>query len=200
MNTSAERAEGTSSHAHLVEAARRFFQENPARILTVASALRAPNRTIESTVLGGSMGATMRAGSRIRIELGRPRRYDPGEVIAFVAGEHVVVHRVVRRARRWPDGYVLTRGDATVLPDQPVGTDRVLGAVTAIQQGGSWVPVECRPRPSLRARVVAPIVLGLVACVLRASPGAAAVLVTLLYRGRLRLAAILGHPGPWGAP
>ena len=165
----------------------------------MASALRAPDRTIESTVLGGSMGATMRAGSRIRIELGRPRRYDLGEVIAFVAGEHVVVHRVVRRARRWPRGYVLTRGDATVLPDPPVGADRILGAVTAIQQGASWASVERRPQQSLRARVVAPVVLVLVACVLQASPGAAAAFVTLLHRGRVRLSAILGRSGPWGA-
>ena len=183
---SAERAE-RAPDLDLIEAARRFFQEDGSRILTVASGLRAPDRTIESTVKGPSMGRTMPAGSRIRIELGARRHYDLGEVIAFVAGQHVVVHRVVGQPR---GGHVLTRGDAEVLPDPPIDEEQVLGAVSAIQQGGYWTPVERLSSQSFPARVLASAVLATVACAFHASPGAAAVLVRLLRRGRSLLTAL----------
>lgn len=199
MSASAERVE-RAPDLDLIEGARRFFQENPARILTVASGLRAPDRTIESTVLGVSMGRTVPEGSRIRIELGAPRRYDRGEVIAFVAAHHVVVHRVVCPARRWPQGLLLTRGDAELIPDPPVDADRVLGAVAAIQQDGRWVPVERRPWRSVRSCVLASVLLVLVGCALQASPRVAAALVKLLRRGPARLAAGLRRAGRMGAP
>jgi signal peptidase I len=198
MSTSAEPAESMSPHLHLVEAARRFFQEDPARILTVASRLRAPDRTIESTVLGMSMGRTIPAGSRIRIDLGPPRRYAPGEVIAFVAGEHVVVHRVVRRARRGPREYMLTRGDAALAPDPPIGADRVLGAVTAIHQDGQWTSVARRAWRPFPTRVLTSVVCALVVGALHASPRAAEELVRLLHRRRSLMPAALRPPGPSG--
>jgi hypothetical protein len=177
---SAERAE-RAPHLDLVEAARRFFREDGSRILTVASGLRAPDRTIESTVQGPSMGRAIPAGSRIRIELGVQRSYDPGEVIAFVAGPHVIVHRVLTPARR---GQVLTRGDAEVIPDPPIDADQILGAVTAIQRGGNWAPVERRSSQSFPVRVLASILLATIACSLYANPRAAAVQVRLLRKGR----------------
>ena len=168
----------------VIEAGRRFFRENPARILTVASHLRAPDRTIESTVLGVSMGRTMPAGSRIRIELAPPRRYARGEVIAFVAGPHVIVHRVVRPARGWTERHLLPRGDAAWCPDPPLDAEHVLGAVVAIQRNRRWTPVDDRPPQPWPTRILTAVVLAAVACALRAGPGAAETLVTVLHRTR----------------
>src|SRR5262249_16743899 len=141
MSAACEPEAPTSLRLDVLEAGRRFFQEHPARILTVASRLRGPGRTVESTVLGVSMGRTIPGGSRIRIELAAPRRHERGEVIAFVAGHHVIVHRVLRPARRWPRDHALTRGDAAWIPDPPLAAEHVLGAVIAVQRDGRWTSV-----------------------------------------------------------
>lgn len=184
MSTSCPPEARTPLSFDVIEAGRRFFQENPEHILTVASRLRGPGRAIESTVLGMSMGRTMPAGSRIRIDLEAPRRYERGEVIAFVAGHHVVVHRVVRAARPSPGGRVLTRGDAAWVPDPPVDAAHVLGAVIAIDRSGRWTSVGGGPRRSWPIRLLTGLVLAVVACALRGDPRVAEALVTLLHRGR----------------
>ena len=191
MSTLAEPSHASPPARDVIDAARRFFQADRTRILTVASGLRGPDRTLESTVFGASMGWTIPEGSRIRIDLEAQRRYRPGEVIAYVASQNVIVHRVVHSPRRRPGDYVLTRGDAEMLPDPPVGSDRVLGAVTAVQRDGDWVPVEHRHRLALPARVLAPLILALVTCALHASPGAAATVVRVLHGGRRRLLGVV---------
>jgi len=183
----------------LIEAARRFFREDSTRILSVGSTLRAPGRSVESTVIGGSMGRTIPAGTRIRIELSSPRAYRPGEVIAFVSDQHLIVHRVVRAPRRRPRGRVLTRGDASLIADPPVPADRVLGPVTAMQSGGQWTSVGSHPARAWPARAYASLVLLLVASASAWSPGAADVVVRLLYRSRsllVRIGLVRRAPDP----
>jgi hypothetical protein len=184
MNAASRPEARTSPSLDVIEAGRRFFQQDPSRILAVAAHLRGPGRTVESTVLGVSMGRTIPAGSRIRIELVTPRRHERGEVIAFVAGHHLIVHRVVRPAPRWPHDHALTRGDAAWIPDPPVDAERVLGAVIAIQRDGLWTSVDEPAAGPWLTRVLAAAVLGVVGCALRVGPGAADALVTLLHRAR----------------
>jgi signal peptidase I len=189
----------STSQLDLVEAARRFFREDSARILSVASSLRAPGRTVESTVLGGSMGRTIPAGTRIRIELSEPRSYDPGDVVAFVSDQHLIVHRVIRAAGRPPRGYVFTRGDASLISDPPVPDARVLGAVTAMQREGQWTSVGAQPVRAWPARAYAWLVLRLVSWASWWSPAAADTVVRTFYRSRsllvrLRLLRRPSHP------
>jgi hypothetical protein len=204
MTELAERADGTSSPGpDPVQAVGRFFREDPARILAVAARVRAPERTLESTVEGMSMGRTLPAGSRIRIELAHRGRYEVGEVVAFLAGRHVVVHRVVRRGRGGSaGGYLLTRGDAALVPDPPVEERRVLGAVTGVARDGGWVAVNACPREVYPVRAVIWLLLAAAASLLRVSPRAAAAFVTAVHRcaqpvrRATRTRARVGPPGP----
>lgn len=185
-----------------VQAVATFFLEDPARILAVASGLRGPDRAVESTVEGMSMGRTLPAGSRIRIQLVNRLGYEVGEVVAFLAGSQVIVHRVVHRAR-WGAGrgYLVTRGDVTLVPDPPVDQTHVLGAVTEVQYEGSWVAVSGRLRRSLKARVTVSLLLAAVASVLAMSPRAARSFANFLYRSAKSFQVMRSRkaqPGPQG--
>jgi hypothetical protein len=150
-----------------------------------------------------SMGRALPAGSRIRIQLADRRRYEVGEVVAFLAGKHVVVHRVVRRGPGGAAGdYLLTRGDAALVPDLPVEERRVLGAVTGVARDGGWVAVDACPRQVYPVRAGTWVLLAAAASLLRVSPRAAAAFVTAVHRcaqplrRATRTRAPVGPPGP----
>jgi hypothetical protein len=181
MTAPAERAAAPSSHLDRLAAVSRFFRQDPARILVVASSLRAPERVIESTVLGMSMGRTIPAGSRIRIELGEQRRHPPGEVVAFVAGPHIVVHRLLRRVRRRGRGYLLTQGDAALVLDPPIAEDRVLGPVTAVLRAHGWTPTGPPPDFVASTRLLRWLLAVAAQSLLHVHPRAAAIFITSLH-------------------
>jgi hypothetical protein len=182
MTTSPSRVEAPA-RPDPVQAVATFFREDPARILAVASSLRGPDRAVESTVEGMSMGRTIPAGSRIRIDLVDRSGYEVGEVVTFLAGSQVIVHRVVHRGR-WGAGrgYLVTRGDITLAPDAPVRQDSILGAVAGVRREGQWVAPGGPPRGSFRARLARAVLLMAVAGVLRMSPRAALTLSSALQR------------------
>ena len=130
----------------LASAIATLLNDDQERILALASSLRAPNRTIESQVRGGSMGACLPAGSRIRIEVSPVAVHPVGQVVAFVGGNTVVVHRVVHNGK----DHVLTRGDARMAPDTPVRRDQILGPVRAVAREGQWREL---PAPAERGRL-----------------------------------------------
>jgi hypothetical protein len=188
MTTSRGSVETATPPLDPVRAVATFFREDPSRILAVASRLRGPDRSLESTVEGLSMGRTLPPGSRIRIDFVERDGYEVGEVVAFVAGGQVVVHRVVYRGRAGPArGYVLTRGDAPLAPDAPVPERSIIGAVGAVQRDGRWEAVGGRPWQTRRARVVRALLLVWVAGVLRVSPRVAHALAFFLHRSERAL-------------
>ncbi|MFA5884651.1 MAG: nucleotidyltransferase family protein [Acidimicrobiia bacterium] len=88
---------------------------------------RAAAQTLWLPVWGQSMGWSIRSGDRVRVEPATtPRR---GEVWAFVStnGE-IVVHR---SRGEGPDGHRFM-GDTHVTPDEPVGSDQLIGRVVEI--------------------------------------------------------------------
>src|SRR4029077_12793176 len=85
-----------------------------------------------------------------------------------------------------PKGWLLTRGDARLLPDTPVlAAAQVLGRVVAVREGEAFGPVPEAPRSLLRACALAPLV-GL----MRMSPGGGAWLIGTLHAGRRRALAL----------
>jgi hypothetical protein len=181
-------------HPELIDAVGNLLQADPARIVALASSLRAPNRSIESTVQGMSMGRGLPPGSRIRIELIERARYDTGEVIAFLSDGQVIVHRVVHRGRiGMAANHVLTRGDATLVPDPPVEHARILGPVTGVRREARWRDLSGPPRRSLRARVASSLLLIAATGSLYLSPRATAGMLIVLNRAARALRVALAR-------
>ena len=111
----------------------------------LAALLAKAGRDIESTVVGRSMGRTLPEGTRIRIRAGAADAIGLGTVVAVAAGEMIFAHRVVGVAR----GYVVLRGDAALLCDEPVAVSQLIGVVEACNDGTGWRPL---PPPSREVR------------------------------------------------
>ena len=116
----------------------------PAWMTGVAAVLGQTGTGVESVVVGSSMHPTLPQGARVRIASGHD--WTVGDVIAFVAGDVLVAHRAVAVPRG--GRFVLTRGDATRLPDPPCPVAVVLGPVCEVWREDSWHPV---PRPPVRS-------------------------------------------------
>jgi hypothetical protein len=172
----------------LATAVATLLRDDPERILALAASLRAPNRVVESTVKGMSMGSGLPPGSRIRIDMSHHQRFEIGAVVAFVGGNQVIVHRVVHNGR----DHLLTRGDAILVPDSPVKRNQVLGPVTAVIRNDCWMELGLPRKRSLRGRIFSSAVLWVTAGMLRFSPRVTATLVRSLHRmeGRLRSIAL----------
>lgn len=129
------------------------------------------------------MGRGLPPMSRIRIALIDRAQYEVGEVVAFLDGNQVIVHRVVHRGRFGAAaGYLLTRGDATLVPDPPVSHERILGPVTEVWVVGNWGPPRAAPRRSLRARMVSSGMLLVATWMMIASPRVTGALLVFLSR------------------
>lgn len=99
---------------------------------------------------------TLPAGTWIRLvpSDGAPCRI--GEVVAFVAGAQLTVHRIVARGRRESrHRFLITRGDGSWLCDPPVDQDLVVAVVSAWHDGQGWRPAPGQPvtPPSVAARL-----------------------------------------------
>jgi hypothetical protein len=170
----------------LAAAVATLLRDDQDRILGLAARLRAPNRVVESTVKGMSMGSSLPPGSRIRIELSHHQRFEIGAVVAFVGGNQVIVHRVVHNSR----DHLLTRGDAKLVPDAPVRRDQVLGPVTAVISNGSWMGLALPRERSLRSRICSAAILSIAVGMLHLSPSVTATVMRSLHRLESRLRSI----------
>lgn len=117
------------------------------RSLAAADLVQRSGGEIGSAVRGHSMGETLPPGTRIRIGRETGAGYRVGMVVAFLAGDVLVAHRVVRisRDRRGRD-VLLTRGDGSLLCDPPIGSRAIIGEVRAMQDADVWRPVGAAPR------------------------------------------------------
>jgi hypothetical protein len=142
-------------------------------LAAVASLWRKTGRELRARFGGSSMEPAVPPGTELLLRCGETGA--PGEVIAFLAGGRLVVHRVVGRAA---DGtWTLTRGDARVLPDVPIrDPEAVLGRVAGLWRAGSLQAVPEAPE-SLPRRFA----LGLACAALQVSPAAATAVLRSLH-------------------
>jgi len=117
----------------------RWHVTTPEEPAALAGVLRRSDRVFECSTSGRSMGATLPPGSRIRFHCGSN---DPriGDVVVLLAGRSdLLAHRVVGRGRgpRCRQ-YLLTRGDGSLLCDEPVQRAAVLGIVLGKADGETW--------------------------------------------------------------
>jgi hypothetical protein len=139
-------------------AAASFFAGDARRIRALTERFKRRGDLIESRVEGGSMSGSLPRGSRIRIACTDRGVHAVGEIVAVLFDGRPIVHRVAYRghwggARR----YLITRGDAPVLPDMPAEIGAVLGPVIAVDAGAGWRPPPAalpRRRPLLSAALL----------------------------------------------
>jgi len=133
-------------------AAASFFAGDATRIAMLVNRFRAQGRILESTVRGWSMTESLPDGSRIRIHCCRPEGLVPGQVVAVLVKDRLIVHRIAhvggrREARR----FVITRGDSLLLPDHPIEIEKIVGPVLEVETPAGWLPVsQFSPRRRLR--------------------------------------------------
>jgi len=151
-------------------------------LTAVASLWRKTGRSLRARFGGSSMEPAIPAGALVSLRCGEAGAR--GDVIAFLAGGRLVVHRIVARAAdgRW----TLTRGDARILPDVPVtDPEAVLGRVTGLCRGAAVEAVAPLPGSPVQrgtARVFATLV--------HLSPGAGTAVLQAMH-GALRWARTL---------
>jgi hypothetical protein len=118
---------------------------NRERLLALSSFLKDGTTEFGSSVRGRSMGKALPDGSRIHVRLVPQHDLRVGQVVAYVAEDRMVVHRVVWLATWHQDQYLITRGDATVVCDRPVLALSVVGVVTDRCTTDVWEPVGAPP-------------------------------------------------------
>jgi hypothetical protein len=82
----------------------------------VAELWKRTGREVTARFTGRSMEPTISSGAEVRLLCGAAAAV--GDVVAFIREDHLVLHRV--EALSPAAGWVLTRGDACVIPDPPL--------------------------------------------------------------------------------
>ncbi len=92
---------------------------------------------------GDSMHPTIPNGCSIRVSCDAGTNAVRGDVVAMRTSAGLVTHRLMYRQReKRAATYVITRGDATWLPDAPLPAGDLLGVVTEVEVDGCWRGVE----------------------------------------------------------
>ncbi len=133
-------------------------REREERLRAIVPLLKQVEGEVELMLHGASMEPTIPDGSLIRIRCRDPHGCAVGDIVVMRAGAGagIVAHRVFHRGRRGEAAhYLLTRGDGRWLPDPPVPVASLLGIVTGIARGGTWVPPPPATAPGWAAAVSA---------------------------------------------
>lgn len=134
------------------------FELGTSEMEAVAKLWRATRREVVCRFAGASMSPALPPGAEVRLDCGAAG--GAGDIIAFLERGHVVVHRVV--ALSSARGWILTRGDARLLPDAPIRrAEDVIGRVTAVREGEAFVPPAPPRAGSLQRAVLGPLLLAL---------------------------------------
>ena len=144
----------------------RLIGSDAGRVRALMAHFKSSGLQLESEIRGWSMTGSLPAGSRIRIRCEHLTGIPEGCVVAFMSGTTLIAHRIAHRGRERAAGaWAITRGDATLLPDAPIGDADVVGRVVAVAIDESWRDVPAAPprhRPLLSALVLRACTLALV--------------------------------------
>lgn len=102
------------------------------------------------------MDAVIPAGATVRIACGTGGSATEGDVVAFLLGGALTVHRLVHRGRSpRAAGWFIAEGDNNLTCDAPVRVTAILGVVREVRRDdGAWQAPGAAPRARLVTRVV----------------------------------------------
>lgn len=150
----------------------------------------AARRPVESEVRGPSMGRSLPDGTRIRIApptSGQPLQR--GQVVAFLGGSRVIVHRIAWSAGPEQGDHLITQGDGNWLCDPPIEARAVLGVVDECWKEGAWGAVPQATR-GLGPRLAWSASAALLRLLLAFSPALAARVARAMSYARMSLRAL----------
>lgn len=110
-------------------------------------------------VYGTSMAPSILPGDIVSIAQANLENVAPGEVVSFLQGGRLFVHRVVRRDAPAKDrvadaSRLITRGDRLQHEDPPVSDTELLGRVVDVERGGRKIKLLPRRSNGLIARTL----------------------------------------------
>ena len=93
-------------------------------------------------VISGSMAPLIAAGDEIEVERAGADRLRRGDIVLYTTGGVFYTHRLLARRRREDATLLVTKGDASLNPDQPWGEEQFLGKVVAIRRKDRKIDLE----------------------------------------------------------
>jgi signal peptidase I len=81
---------------------------------------------------GDSMWPTIPAGTLVEVARIFPDDLRPGDIVVWQQGGVLIAHRIMERAQRGSDAFLVTKGDNSAATDQLFSQDAILGRVVAI--------------------------------------------------------------------
>ncbi len=100
--------------------------------VSIAQEVLGRGRALKFRAKGGSMSPFIRNGDVVQL-VPVKGKINLGDVVFYRSSYgNTIVHRVVRRRRE----IVITKGDSSPSPDQPVLSKQVLGRVVAVEKNG----------------------------------------------------------------
>ena len=102
--------------------------------------------TFRFRVISGSMAPLIAAGDEIVVEQAGADRLRRGDIVLYTVGGTFHTHRLLARRRHGRATLLMTKGDASLNPDQPWREEQLLGKVATIRredqtidlEGGKW--------------------------------------------------------------
>lgn len=122
---------------------------NDLELAAVTSVWAAGQRELTAAFGGTSMLPSIAPGERLVVLCGTEPSV--GDVIAYLAVDKVVVHRMV--AKSIDESWLVAWGDANAFPDAPFKREKLIGTVATIERAGSVMVVPSLPS-SLKRRVM----------------------------------------------
>ena len=95
-------------------------------------------------VISGSMAPLIEAGDEIVVQRASAETLRRGDVVLYTMGNAFHTHRLLTMRRRGDVTLLVTKGDASLSPDQPWGEESLLGKVAAIRKGDRTIDLEGR--------------------------------------------------------
>lgn len=109
----------------------------------IAAIWKRSRREVVARFRGVSMEPTIPSGSEVVLRCGEA--IGAGDILAFVAGDRLIVHRVLGLSE--DHGWILTCGDAARIPDPPItDADSVIGIVARLRRGSALAAPAPPPR------------------------------------------------------
>jgi len=98
--------------------------------------------TFRFRVISGSMAPLIAAGDEIVVEQAVADRLRRGDIVLYTVGGAFHTHRLLARRRHGGATLLVTKGDASLNPDQPWGEEQFWGKVVAIKRGDRTIDLE----------------------------------------------------------